>query len=125
MDRLSQSGQRTATPTSPPAEPGARSVNEDGKTGLRPVLGVAEEAPRPLPGADAAGGHLAELVADLALTVRHQVEEGAGVQPERRPVEVVVRDQAGVFVPTWAREGDREHRGMGGAGQPLQAAERR
>ncbi len=43
---------------------------------------------------------------------------------ERRPVEVVVCDEALVLVPAVAREGDLVDRGMGGARQPVDHSER-
>ena len=43
---------------------------------------------------------------------------------ERRPVEVVVRDQTVVLVAAGAREADTEHRRMRRAGEPLDLAER-
>ena len=93
--------------------------------GPDPLLRVAEEAPRPLPRLDARGGQLAELVGERLEPVGHQVEEHAALQAERRPVEIVVRDEPPVLLAATASEQHLEDRWMLGARQPLQLPEGR
>src|SRR5205814_1863437 len=64
------------------------------------------EAPRPLPRLDPARRQVGELVLERLELRGHQVEEDALAEPERRPVELVVRDQARVPPAATAVEGD-------------------
>ena len=109
----------------PPAIPGASSVKDDGNTGRGRSVRVAEEAPGPLAGADESGGDVAELVSGIRMRAVIRSTNDPASEPERRPVEIVVRDEARMLVAARARECDREHRRMDRAGQTLQAAERR
>ena len=49
-----------------------------------------------------------------------RLRKSPAVEAERRPVEVVVRDEAGVLVPAAAREADAEDGRVRGAGKPLE-----
>src|SRR4051794_40861183 len=64
--------------------------------GPRPLLRVAEEAPRPLARLDPPRGQVAELTVEPLEPRGHQVQEDTVLQPEGRPVEVVVRDEPDV-----------------------------
>src|SRR5207237_8922384 len=75
-----------------------------GKDRPRPLLGVAEEAPGPLPRADPRRREIAELVGDHLDPRGHQVDEYAGVEAERRPVELLVADETVMVVPGGAGE---------------------
>src|SRR5579884_3067874 len=90
----------------------------------RPLLRPAEEAPRPLPRLDPRRRQIAELVADRLDPRRHQVDERRPVlHAERRPVELLVRDEAGMVVPAPARELDTVDGGMMRPGQLVETAE--
>ena len=120
-DSRRQLGQRTARPTAPVRRRQQRERGREDRSWL--VLGVAEEAPRPLPTPDPRRRELAELAAGGLEPRSHQVEELAGVEAERRPVEVVVGDEAVVLLATAAVEPDAEDRGMRGSRELLDAAE--
>src|SRR5262249_24634447 len=55
----------------------------------------------------------------------HQVQERAATEPERRPVEVVVRDEARVLLSARAREVDPVHDRVRSAWKSLERTERR
>jgi hypothetical protein len=93
--------------------------------GSRPLLRVTEEAPGPLAGADPQRGEVGELLAHRLDPVGHQVQERAGVEPERRPVELVVRDEPGMILAARTREADAVHGRMRGALESLELPERR
>src|SRR4029077_18858793 len=93
--------------------------------GTRLLLRVAEEAPRPLAPLDVYGCELAQLGAHWVDPRGHEVEELARLEPERRPVELLVRHEAVVLAPTAAAEPDPEEGRMRGAGEFLDAHEGR
>src|SRR5438874_1599238 len=107
------------------AAAGREQGEERGEDRPRTLLRVAEEAPRPLARPDPARGEIAELGGDRLDPRRHQVQQRAGLGPERRPVEVVVADEGGVLPTARAREADAEDRRMRGARQSLGEPERR
>ena len=72
----------------------------------RPVLRVAEERPRPLPRLDPRRRDLAELARHRLDARRHEVQEDARLEAERRPVELVVADEAVVLAAAGAGEAD-------------------
>ena len=74
--------------------------------GLRSVLGVAEEAPGPVPRPDPPCGQVKEVTGCGFDPSRHQVEELRPRRAERRPVQVVVGDEPFVLTPAAAREDD-------------------
>src|ERR671936_2252491 len=86
---------------------------------------IAEEAPRPLPRLDPARGQVGELVLERVELRSHQVQEDTVAEAERRPVELVVRDQARVPPATAAVEGDLVDGRMRCAGELLDVAEGR
>src|ERR1700736_317511 len=95
--------------------PRRREQEERGrKDRSRLILRVAEEAPGPLPRADPQGGELRELRFERLQARGHQVQEGdAGAEPERRPVELLMRDETGVLLAAGAGEAHAEDGGMG------------
>ena len=59
------------------------------------------------------GGEVGELGLDRLEPRGHQVEEGRlAAEPERRPVELVVRDEAWMLAAAGAAELDLEHGGV-------------
>src|ERR1051325_5290371 len=79
-----------------------------GKDRPRALLRVAVEGPWPLPRSDPPRGEVGELPFDSLEPRRHQVEEDALGEPERRPVELVVRDEARMLLAAAAVEVDLE-----------------
>src|SRR5712691_10282443 len=69
----------------------------------RSLLRIAEEAPRPLPGLDPAGGESRHLRLEPVEPRGHDVVEDPTLETEWRPVEVVVCDQALVLLSARAR----------------------
>src|SRR5581483_6778252 len=98
---------------------------ERGEDGSRPLLGVAEERPRPAAGPDPVDREIAELRVELLDTGRHQVHEGAALEAERRPVELLVGDEARMLVAARAGETDAEDGRMRCPGQAVELAEGR
>src|SRR4029079_2915908 len=97
-----------------------------GRDRARSPLPTAEEAPRPLPPSDPRRREPAELRCELLAARRHQVEvRRAFIEPERRPVELVVADERNMLVTAPAREHDAVHRGMRGPRQALDLTEGR
>jgi len=75
----------------------------------RPFLRVAEEAPGPLAGLDARRGQVGQLAVDRVERGGHQVQEDAFLlEAQRRPVELVVRDEARMPAAAAAVEVDLE-----------------
>ena len=90
----------------------------------RPALRVAVEAPRPLPRLQMRRCGLQELVGGVAGARGHEVDEPARVASERRPVEVVVRDEALMLLAAAAVEADAVDGRVRRAGEPLEQPER-
>ena len=107
--------------------PVARREHEERRRedGPRPLLGVAEEAPRPFAGLDAAEREVGELARDVVEPTRHQVEVLAVGEAERRPVELVVGNEADVVSPAPTGEADAIDGRVRRAWQPLELAKRR
>src|SRR5829696_2532852 len=81
-----------------------------------PALGIAVEAPRPLPGPQAGRGGFSQLRRGVEHARGHQVDEGPRIASQRRPVEVAVGDEAGMELAAAAVElhlVDRRMRGSG------------
>ena len=91
----------------------------------RPLLRVAEEAPRPLARLDPPGGEVAELESGLLQPRRHQIEELSRLEPEWRPVELVVGDEPRVLLAAGALEADAVDGGVPGTLEPFEATEGR
>ena len=89
------------------------------------VLGVTEEAPGPLPPLDLPCRELAELGAGGVEACGHEVHELAGGQAERRPVELLVREEAVVLAAARAVEPHAKDGRVRSAGEPLDAPEGR
>src|SRR6478752_9065619 len=105
---------------------GRREKGERGREdGPRALLRVAEEAPGPFATSDPHGRQLAELAPGRLEPRRHQIEELPRPEPERRPVEIVVRDEPVVLLPASTVEPDAKDGGVRRAGELLDAAERR
>jgi len=66
-----------------------------------------------------------ESSARVVEAIRHQVHERAGGRAERRPVELVVRDEPVVLVAAAARKANPVDDGVCGTREPVEAAERR
>src|SRR4051794_3306396 len=104
-----------------------REESERGREdGTRLLLGVAEEAPRPRSALDVHRGELAELSDDGVEVSRHEVQElSRAAEAERRPVELLVRQEAAVFVTAVAVELHAEDGRMRSTGELLDAPEGR
>src|SRR3954462_15192418 len=79
-----------------------------GKDRPRPLLRVAEETPRPLPRSDPPRGQGGELLLAGLRAAGHQVKEDPLGVAERRPVELVVRDEPRMLPAAAAVEVDLE-----------------
>src|SRR2546430_9490392 len=104
-----------------------REESERGREdGTRLLLGVAEEAPRPRSARDVYGSELAELHADGVEVRRHEVQElSRAAEAERRPVEILMRQEAVVLLAAAAVEPHAEDGRMRGTAEPLDAPESR
>jgi hypothetical protein len=71
------------------------------------------------------GGDVEQLTCCVAGAGRHQVDEGPRMGSERRPVEIVVRDETRMLLAAAAVEADAVHGWVRRARQPLEQAERR
>ena len=69
------------------------------------------------------GGDVAQLVRDRLHPRRHEVEEDPALEAERRPVELVVADEAVVLVPAGAGEPHAIHDRVRGSLEPLERPE--
>ena len=118
-----QTGQRTASADGV----AARSEQRERRRKHRPraLLRVAEEAPRPLARLDAPRRHFRQLVGDGVERDVIRLRNVPGGQPEGRPVEVVVGDEADVLLAAAALELHAEDRRVRRAGQPDELPERR
>src|SRR5438067_3806979 len=76
-----------------PARPRSEQEERRRKNRPGPLFRVAEEAPRPLPRLDPPRREICKLMAHVVEMRRHQVEEDAVLEPQRRPVELVVGDE--------------------------------
>src|SRR6476646_1678056 len=84
----------------------------------RLLLGIAEEAPRPLAAPDVYGGELAELGRDGIAVSGHEVEElSRAAEAEWRPVELLMRQEAVMLVAAAAVESHAEHGRVRGTGE--------
>src|SRR5581483_10588407 len=103
-----------------------REERERGRKGrTRLLLREAEEAPRPLPVPDVCGRELAELRTHGLEARGHEVEELAGTEAERCPVELFVREKPGVLLAATAVEVDAEDGRVCGSWQLLDGPEGR
>ena len=99
-DTFEHAGQRTASPSEP--SPGASRKNADVQTG-RGVLGVAEEAPRPLAGLDAARGEVPEPSATASIRDVMRFRKAPAPSPSGPSRAFVVCDEAEMLLPAPAR----------------------
>ena len=77
-----------------------------------------------LAGLNPPSGEIRELGVDEVEACGHQVVEDPALQAERRPVEIVMRDEPFVLFTAGACEEDLEDRGMRGAGKPFELPKR-
>jgi len=91
----------------------------------RPVLRVAEEAPRPLARQDLPDGEIGELRRDVLEPRGHEVQEPVLGEAQRRPVELGVGDEARMLLTAGTVEDDLEHSRVLGAGESVEQAKGR
>src|SRR5206468_13106586 len=92
----------------------------------RPLVRLAEEAPRPSARPDQARREVGELAFDRVEGRGHQVQEDTlRLEAERRPVELVVRDEPRMLPAAAAVEVDVEDRRVPGARKLLDPPEGR
>src|SRR5437764_1307898 len=115
---------RTANGESERSVSGRQQEERGREDGPGLLLRVTEETPGPLARLNAPGGEIRELGVDEVEACRHQVVKDPALQPERRPVEIVMRYESFVLLAAGACEQDLKDGGMRSAGESFELAKR-